>query len=288
MTGAHRMAVVALLIYAIGGCGARSGLDEVLERARGAAGGAGRGGDTAQAGAGGAAGRAGASSGGASSGGASGGSGEAGGRAGAGTLGGSGTVADAGVDACAEGGAACGVEDAGSSVCGNGVVEAGEECDDGNQSPGDGCSAACHFEVALVAGGTCALSTGGVVKCWGYNGDGQSGLGDTQNRGASPSDMGDHLPAVDFGVGRTRSASPRATANPYRAAMSVRCSTMVRSSVGVSMYTASSASATHAAAARSPARWATPCPQSISAAGGVRPRWPQGGITPARSSTTAR
>ena len=33
------------------------------------------------------------------------------------------------------------------AVCGNGTVESGEQCDDGNQIPGDGCRANCTFEV---------------------------------------------------------------------------------------------------------------------------------------------
>jgi cysteine-rich repeat protein len=33
-----------------------------------------------------------------------------------------------------------------SALCGNGVPEAPEQCDDGNLDPGDGCSAACAFE----------------------------------------------------------------------------------------------------------------------------------------------
>jgi alpha-tubulin suppressor-like RCC1 family protein len=36
------------------------------------------------------------------------------------------------------------------------------------------------------------------VKCWGYNWDGQLGLGDRVNRFAA-ADMGDALPALDFG-----------------------------------------------------------------------------------------
>ncbi len=44
------------------------------------------------------------------------------------------------------------------AVCGNGVVEAGEECDDGNLISGDGCSAACTLEGAPSGGG------GGVIK----------------------------------------------------------------------------------------------------------------------------
>jgi len=38
----------------------------------------------------------------------------------------------------------------GSAVCGNGVVEAGEQCDDGGTQPGDCCSATCQFEAATT------------------------------------------------------------------------------------------------------------------------------------------
>ncbi|TMB20585.1 MAG: DUF4215 domain-containing protein, partial [Deltaproteobacteria bacterium] len=39
-------------------------------------------------------------------------------------------------------------------VCGNGIVEGTEECDDGNTNSGDGCSATCQLEnsSALCAG----------------------------------------------------------------------------------------------------------------------------------------
>lgn len=32
------------------------------------------------------------------------------------------------------------------TVCGNGIVEAGEQCDDGNTTNGDGCSSTCQLE----------------------------------------------------------------------------------------------------------------------------------------------
>lgn len=61
--------------------------------------------------------------------------------------------------------------------------------------------------VAVAAGArhTCALLDNHDVKCWGSNGFGRLGLGDTTNRGdgaqADPG-MGDDLPAVDLGLGR--------------------------------------------------------------------------------------
>jgi len=59
--------------------------------------------------------------------------------------------------------------------------------------------------VALAAGAfhTCALLDDATVNCWGRNIDGQLGLGDTKNRGDLPNQMGNALPAVSLGTGRT-------------------------------------------------------------------------------------
>jgi len=57
--------------------------------------------------------------------------------------------------------------------------------------------------VATGAEHTCALLDNGQVKCWGHNNHGQLGLGDTQNRAQAVDQMGDSLPAVDLGTGRT-------------------------------------------------------------------------------------
>jgi alpha-tubulin suppressor-like RCC1 family protein len=60
--------------------------------------------------------------------------------------------------------------------------------------------------VSSGGGHACALLDDGAVKCWGYNGGGQLGVGDTRDRGVSPSDMGDALPAVPLGSGRKATA----------------------------------------------------------------------------------
>jgi cysteine-rich repeat protein len=53
-------------------------------------------------------------------------------------------------------------------VCGNGVVEAGEDCDDGNTNSGDGCSSTCNSE----SGWNCATPDGGKSTCTPICGDG--------------------------------------------------------------------------------------------------------------------
>lgn len=52
--------------------------------------------------------------------------------------------------------AACAISTAGCtlSACGNGTVEAGETCDDGNRGAGDGCSASCAPETGFTCTGT--------------------------------------------------------------------------------------------------------------------------------------
>ncbi len=50
---------------------------------------------------------------------------------------------------------------------------------------------------------SCAVLDNDTAKCWGWNGNGWLGLGDKNDRGDQPGEMGDKLPAIDFGAGRT-------------------------------------------------------------------------------------
>ena len=60
--------------------------------------------------------------------------------------------------------------------------------------------------VAAGENHTCAVLDNGTVKCWGLNSGGQLGLGDTDPRGDDPNEMGDKLPPVSLGTGRTATA----------------------------------------------------------------------------------
>jgi hypothetical protein len=69
-----------------------------------------------------------------------------------------------GVPGTADDGVVCG----GGPVCGDGVIEAGEQCDDGNNLPGDCCSASCSFETGscddgVFCNGTDSCSAGSCV-----------------------------------------------------------------------------------------------------------------------------
>ena len=80
---------------------------------------------------------------------------------------------------------------------------------------------------AISAGGahTCAIVDDDSVKCWGYNLFGALGLGGTSNRGDNANEMGDKLPKVDLGTGRTAKAI--SAGNTYTCAIlddnSVKC-----------------------------------------------------------------
>jgi len=92
----------------------------------------------------------------------------------------------------------------GFASCGDGFLWKGyEDCDDGNVYYGDGCSPSCHFEVDAIAAGadaTCARSSSFAVKCWGRGSSGTIGHGASDNRGDDPGEMGEALPVVDLGT----------------------------------------------------------------------------------------
>jgi alpha-tubulin suppressor-like RCC1 family protein len=59
---------------------------------------------------------------------------------------------------------------------------------------------AARSAVAITSGGyhVCAVLDDDSIKCWGWNLYGQLGIGDDQNRGDDPEELGDALPPVDL------------------------------------------------------------------------------------------
>ena len=80
---------------------------------------------------------------------------------------------------------------------------AGPASADGNEAPGRPST----FRSMTVGEATaCVISGTGTLRCWGTNADGRLGLGDTEDRGDEPNEMGALLPTVDLGTGRTATA----------------------------------------------------------------------------------
>jgi len=117
--------------------------------------------------------------------------------------------------ACGDGcdsGLVCADEVCVEPVCGNGVVELDEECDDGNAATQDGCESDCtpSTGVARVVAGaqhSCALFHDGRLRCWGSGANAKLGYGDLQAIGddETPASAGD-VPigetVVDLALGR--------------------------------------------------------------------------------------
>ncbi|WP_170135415.1 hypothetical protein [Nannocystis exedens] len=89
-------------------------------------------------------------------------------------------------------------------TCGDGDVERGEACDDGNNLGGDACTPACEHNPKIVQAvcGTyhsCVVLEDGTMRCWGSGASGQLGYGDGTDRGDDP----DELPTPSVPVGGT-------------------------------------------------------------------------------------
>ena len=57
--------------------------------------------------------------------------------------------------------------------------------------------------LAVGSSHVCAILDDESLKCWGANFRGRLGLGDENDRGDNMGEMGDNLPALDLGTGRT-------------------------------------------------------------------------------------
>lgn len=115
----------------------------------------------------------------------------------------------------AHGGSTCAVLDDSSLKCwganANGQLGLGDTAARGNApgQMGDALPAVSlgtglkPIQVAVGATSSCVLFQSGSVKCWGDNSSGQLGQGDTVARGDNPNEMGDNLPPIALGTGRT-------------------------------------------------------------------------------------
>src|SRR4051812_31193142 len=80
------------------------------------------------------------------------------------------------------------------------VAPASPGAADGNEAPNDP-----GIFRSITAGGnfTCVRVGSGSLRCWGENGSGQLGHGNTTNLGDNPNEMRSELLAVPLGTGRS-------------------------------------------------------------------------------------
>jgi cysteine-rich repeat protein len=85
------------------------------------------------------------------------------------------------------------------ATCGDRIVGPEEACDDGNTTTGDGChDCTLIIEASLGATHSCTVDSRGRVKCWGNAEAGRLGLGDLEQRGDEPGEMGENLPFLQI------------------------------------------------------------------------------------------
>ncbi len=102
------------------------------------------------------------------------------------------------------GGVKCwGDNDFGQLGLGNFIDRGGYPRDMGEALPLVDLGASAQVEqLVLGSNHSCAVLSGGLVKCWGSNANGQLGLADVLLKGGSSGEMGDKLPTVNVGGAR--------------------------------------------------------------------------------------
>lgn len=95
-------------------------------------------------------------------------------------------------------------------LLGDGIIQTGEDCDDGNTVSGDCCSSNCKSEVIKITAGeshTCVIMTAGAVKCWGRNNFGQLGDGTTTDRSEPVEVSGLSSGAIEITAGESHTCA---------------------------------------------------------------------------------
>ena len=105
------------------------------------------------------------------------------------------------------------------AYCGDGVIDDGEECDDANGDETDACRTDCHVgwkEVSVAYYHTCGVKRDGSLYCWGINNTGQLGVGGyTWDAHVSPQRVGDSYDWVTVSSGGWHSCAVKTDGTLY-------------------------------------------------------------------------